>query len=175
MPFSMYDVSVPQFLQILGALGGVLDAADAHDKAAGSDPADLTGGKLAEDMFPFSAQIALTILHSAGAVAKLSGGEYPQATGLETIAGCKAAVQAAIASLEAVKPADLDGGEDRVVTLQSPHGTLTFTGRDYLFTFSLPNFYFHATTAYAILRHKGVAIGKRDFLGAVKMTLTPAA
>jgi hypothetical protein len=169
MPFSLYDVSVPRFLQTLRALSGVLDKAEAHEAEAGP----VTEGRLAEDMFPFSSQIGLAVTHSAGAVAKLRGQDYPQAAGLETLAGCKAAVAAAIAALEAVGPSDLQGGEERIVTLHAPRGALEFVGQDYLFTFALPNFYFHVTTAYAILRHKGVAIGKRDYLGAMKIKSQP--
>ena len=88
MSFSMYDVSVPVFRQVLGALSNVLDKAEAHCKAGGIGEADWTGCKLHEDMFPFTFQVAQAINHSAGAVAKLRGQDYPRASGLETFAGC---------------------------------------------------------------------------------------
>ena len=167
MSLSMYDVSVPVFRQILSGLTGVLDKAEAHCEEAGVDHKTWIDGKLAEDMFPFSFQVSLSIMHSAGAVATLRGQERPLSMGLETFADCKAAVVAAIAELDAVTAGDLAGSDEKDVVFKSPGGTLPFVGRDYLLTFALPNFYFHASTAYDIVRHAGVPVGKRDFLGAV--------
>ena len=168
MSLSMYDVSVPVFRQILEGMIGVLDKAEAHCTEVGVDHAEWISGKLAEDMFPFSFQIMLMGMHSAGAIKVLRGQTYERPSGLETFAGCKAAVLADIAALDAVKPADLEGSDVRDVVFTSPGGSIPFVGRDYLLTFALPNFYFHAATAYDILRHKGLGIGKRDFLGPVK-------
>lgn len=168
MSFSLYDVSVPVFSQYLAGLSGVLAKAEAHCAAAGETEGDWMGAKLYDDMLPFTFQVMQSIAHSAGAVATLRGQTYPRAEGLESFAACKAAVDAAISALEAVKPADLAGDVDRNVTLQSPRGAMEFTARNYLFTFAYGNFFFHVTTAYDILRSRGVAIGKRDFLGAVQ-------
>lgn len=169
MSLSMYDISVPVFRQILSALSGVVDKAEAQCKSTGADEAAWLGSRLFEDMQPFTFQVMQAIAHSAGAVARMCGQDYPRATGLDSFASCKAAVAAAIASLDAVKPADLEGMEDRDVTLESPRGSMQFTGRGYLLTFAYPNFFFHATTAYDLMRHKGVPIGKRDFMGAVQL------
>jgi uncharacterized protein len=169
MSLSTYDVTVPVFRQYLGGLSNVLAKAEAHCAAAGANESEWIGSRLCDDMFPFNWQIMLSVMHSAGAVANLRGETYPRAEGLETLAGCKAAVDAAIAYLDGVKPADLEGDLDRDLTLQMPNGSMSFVARDYLFTFAYGNFFFHVTTAYDLLRHRGLGIGKRDFLGAVKM------
>jgi uncharacterized protein len=165
MSFSVYDVSVSVFRQYLAGLSGVLAKAEGH-LGAGED---VMGFRLFEDMQPFTFQVMQSIAHSAGAVATLRGQSYPRAEGLTTLAGCKAAVDAAVAYLDAVKPADLAVGADDDVKLQTPRGTMTFTARGYIFTFAYGNFFFHVTTAYDILRHKGVPVGKRDFLGAAQI------
>lgn len=169
MAFSLYDVSVPVFRQYLAALSGVLAKAGAHCASGAAGEGELTGFRLYEDMQPFTFQVGQAIAHSAGAVATLRGQTYPRAEGLETLDGCKAAVDAAVAYLDGVKSTDITVGDDADVDFQTPRGTMTFTARDYLFTFAYGNFFFHATTAYDILRHRGVAIGKRDFLGAVRI------
>jgi hypothetical protein len=165
MSLSLYDVSVPVFRQYLAALSGVL----AKGEASGLPEADLLATRLFEDMQPFTFQVMQSIGHSAGAVATLRGETYPRASDLGSLAACKAAVDAAVAYLDAVKPGDISIDPDADVSLQLPGRTLTFTARGYLMTFAYGNFFFHVTTAYDILRHKGVAIGKRDFLGAVQM------
>ena len=161
MTLSLYDVSVPVFRQYLAGLAGVLAKAV---EAGVSD--DVLGFRLAEDMLPFSFQVMQSIGHSAGAVATLCGETFPRAENLTTLAACKTAVDAAVAYLDGVKPADITVDLDADVVLANPRGSMTFTARNYLLTFAYGNFFFHVTTAYDILRHKGVAIGKRDFLGA---------
>ena len=165
MPFSMYDVSVPLFRQVLTGVLGVVEKAKAHAAETGADEVAWTASRIYEDMQPFTFQVMQAIRHSAGAVAKLTGGDYPAATGLETFAGCETALTAALASLDAVTPADLEDKEDGEVVMTFPRGEQTFVGRDFLLTFALPNFYFHATTAYDLMRAKGVPVGKRDFMG----------
>jgi hypothetical protein len=169
MSFSLYDTSVAVFRQYLAALSGVLGKGEAHCASGALAEADVLGARLYDDMQPFTFQVMQSIAHSAGAVATLRGESYPRAEGLTTLAGCKAAVDAAVAYLDGVKPADLTVGDDDDVKLQSPRGTMTFTARGYLFTFAYGNFFFHAATAYDILRHKGVPVGKRDFLGAAQI------
>ena len=169
MPFSFYDVSVGVFRQYLAALSGVLAKGEAHCSSGALAEADVIGARLFEDMQPFTFQVMQSISHSAGAVATLRGESYPRAEGLETLAGCKKAVDAAVAYLDSVKPGDITVGADDDVKLATPRGAMTFTARDYLFTFAYGNFFFHATTAYDILRHLGVPVGKRDFLGAAKI------
>jgi hypothetical protein len=175
MSLSLYDVSVPVFRQHLAALSGVLAKAEAHCSAGALSEADVIGFRFAEDMLPFTFQVMQAIAHGAGAVALLRGQTYPRAEGLETLAGCKAAVDAAVAYLDGVKPADVPDDPEAGVALQMRMGTMTFTARNYLLTFAYGNFFFHATTAYDILRHKGVQIGKRDFMGATQMKAMTAA
>jgi hypothetical protein len=169
MSFSFCDVSVPVFRQYLSALSGVLAKAEAHCGSGALGEGDVIGCRLVEDMQPFTFQVMQSINHSAGAVATLRGQSYPRPEGLETLKGCKAAVDAAVAYLDGVKASDITVGEDDEVGFSTPRGRMTFGARDYLFTFAYGNFFFHVTTAYDILRHKGVQIGKRDFLGQVKI------
>jgi uncharacterized protein len=169
MSLSLYDVSVPVFRQYLAGLSGVLSKGEAHSASGAVAEADIIGFRLYDDMQPFTFQVMQSIFHGAGAVGTLRGQPYPRAEGLETLAGCKAAVDAAIAYLDGVTPADLTVDPDADVVLQTPRGAMTFTARNYLLTFAYANFFFHTTTAYDILRHKGVPIGKRDFMGAVQV------
>jgi len=166
MSLSLYDVSVPVFRQYLAGLSGVLGKAEAH---FGGAEGEVIGFKLAEDMLPFTFQVMQSIGHSAGAVATLRGQTYPRADALDSLKACKAAVDAGVAYLDSVKPADISVDPDADVVLTTPRGAMTFTARNYLLTFAYGNFFFHVTTAYDILRHQGLAIGKRDYLGAVQM------
>jgi uncharacterized protein len=175
MAFSLYDVSVSVFRQYLGALSGVLAKAESHCGGGALAEADVMSFRLYDDMQPFTFQVMQAIAHSAGAVAMLRGESYPRAADLTTLSGCKAAVDAAVAYLDGVKPSDITVDADADVTLQTPRGGMVFTARDYIFTFAYGHFFFHVTTAYDILRHKGVVIGKRDFLGAVKLKSMAAA
>ena len=169
MSISMYDISVPVFRQILGGLAGVLEKAEAHCAAGKADAAAWIGAKLAQDMLPLSFQVGQACNHSAGAVAKISGGERARVADLGSLAACRAAVAAALADLDAVKADDLAGREAGDVVLETPRGAMTFVGLDYLLSFAMVNFYFHTTTAYDILRAQGLEIGKRDFMGAVRL------
>jgi len=168
MSLSMFDVSAPVFRQYLGGLANVLAKAEADCAAAGAKEADWLAFRLHEDMLPFTFQVMQSISHSAGAVATLRGDTYARPEALESLAACKSAVDAALAYLDGVKPSDLTVAPDADVALVTPRGTMTFTARNYLLTFAYGNFFFHVTTAYDILRHLGVTIGKRDFLGAVQ-------
>jgi len=175
MALSLFDVSVPVFRQYLAGLSGVLDKAQAHCASGALAEADVIGSRLIDDMQPFTFQVMQSIAHSAGAVANLRGQSYPRAEGLETLAGCKAAVDAAVAYLDGVKPGDVTDDADAEVKLATPRATLAFTARGYLLTFAYGNFFFHVTTAYDLLREKGVPVGKRDFLGAAQIkSMTPA-
>lgn len=169
MSLSTYDVCVPTFRQVLGGLSANLDKAAAHCEAGGVDPATWLNARLADDMQPFTFQVMQAVNHSAGTVAKLRGEAFERPSGLDSFAACKAAVDGAIAALDAVTPADLDGTETKDVTFQTPRGDMNFTGQGYLMSFAFPNFFFHATTAYDLLRHLGLPIGKRDFMGAVQL------
>jgi hypothetical protein len=165
MSLSLYDISAPVFRQYLAALSGVLEKGQAADL----DEVELMAFRLHADMLPFSFQVAQAVNHGAGAVANLRGETYPRIQGLETLAACKAAVDDAVTYLDGVTPGDITLADDGDVVLANPRGSMTFTARNYLLTFAYGHFFFHATTAYDILRHKGVEIGKRDFLGATQV------
>jgi len=169
MTLSMYDISVPVYRQFLASLVGVLDKADAHCAANKLDPAIYMNARLVADMAPFTFQVAQSITHSIGALAQIRGLQPVRVTGLDTFAAMKKALADAIAQLDALKPGDFDGCENRTVELKFPGVEMKFTGLGYLQSFAMPQFFFHATTAYDILRQAGVGIGKRDFLGKVQL------
>ena len=162
----MYDASVPVFIARLGSLLKILDKAAAYCEAKKVDPAVLLGTRLTPDMHPLSSQIAMTTMHAHWACALLTGQERPNLPNPDlTIDGMKKRVSDAIAYAQGFTAEQINGSEGRDVKIVFPARTLEFTGQAYLLNFALPNFYFHMTTAYAILREVGVDIGKRDFLG----------
>jgi uncharacterized protein len=168
MPLSMHQASVPVFTQVLGALATVLAKAEAHAAAKKIDLAVLLGLRLAPDMLPLSRQLHLVCDFAKGATARLAGKEVPTWPDDEkTLAEFDARVRKTIAYVQGFAPAEIDGSEERKIELKMRDATRTFKGQDYLLHFVLPNFFFHATTAYDILRHNGVELGKRDFLGQV--------
>jgi hypothetical protein len=168
MSLSMYQASVPVFAQILGALGNVLGKAEAHAAARKIDPAVLLASRLAPDMFPLSRQLHIACDFAKGATARLAGAEVPSwADDEKTFAEFKARVGRTLEYVQGFKPVQIDGSEDRDITLKVGTTTRTFKGQPYLLQFVMPNFFFHSTTAYAILRHNGVELGKRDFMGQV--------
>ena len=128
--------------------------------------------RLYEDMQPFTFQVMMAINHSAAAMATIRGEQRARPSGLETFAGAKSAVEAALADLEAIQPGDLEDAATKTVELKFPGRELKFTGLGYLQSYAMPQFFFHVATAYDILRHKGVPIGKRDFLGRVQLLTT---
>jgi hypothetical protein len=167
MAISLYAALIPSNLQILDSLAGLLAKAKAHCAEHDLDPAELVGARLAEDMLPFGYQVKATVGHSLGAIHGVRAGVYsPDLTPWpETLDGLADYVAAARAELAAVDPAEIDGfiGQDMAFAFRDSR--MEFVAEEFLLSFSQPNFYFHATTAYAILRMKGVAIGKRDFIG----------
>lgn len=169
MTLSMYDVAVPAYRQILEALLGVLDKGETYCSEKGIAAADMFGTRLADDMQPLAFQVAQSVNHSIGALNLISGKQSERAAAPTDFASGKAAVQKALDALNAVKPADLEGKENAAVELKFPGREMKFTGLGYLQSFAMPQFYFHATTAYDILRHKGAPVGKRDFLGKTQM------
>lgn len=173
MPISLHAAFVPSALQILGAVAGLVDKAEAYCTETGCTPADLIGTKLAPDMADFAYQVKSCAAHSSGAVDGVLAGNFsPDRTAPPAdFAGLKAAIAAATARLETVTEAELEAliGKPMAFTM-GPDFRLDFTAENFLLTFSQPNFYFHATTAYDILRMKGAAIDKMDFLGALRMT-----
>jgi hypothetical protein len=168
MSLSMYQASVPVFVQILTALAKVLDKAEAHAAAKKIDPAVLLGCRLAPDMFPLVRQVQTACDMAKGAAARLAGAEIPSWPDNEnSFAGLKDRIAKTVEFVQGFKAAQIDGSEAREVALKLGGKPVTFTGQSYLLHFVLPNFYFHAAAAYAILRHNGVELGKRDFLGQV--------
>jgi hypothetical protein len=168
MTMSMYQACVPAFLQQLGALSGVLQKAAAHASARKIDPAALLNARLFPDMFPLTRQVQIACDFAKGASARLAGIEPPVYEDNEkSFEELQARIEKTMAFVKALKPGQIDGSEDRDITVKVAGKPVTFKGQPYLVNFALPNFYFHAATAYAILRHNGVELGKRDFIGAV--------
>ncbi|MBI3434109.1 MAG: DUF1993 domain-containing protein [Proteobacteria bacterium] len=167
MPISMSSASVPAFLQILGALSKVLDKAAAHCAARKIDPAVLLAMRLYPDMLPLVRQVHLTCDFAKNFVARVSGKDLPRFPDEEkTIDELKARIAKTIEAVKSVAARDIDGTEAKAISFAVGPRTMNFTGESYLVGFALPNFYFHASTAYDILRHCGVEVGKGDFLGA---------
>ncbi len=168
MSLSMYDASVTVFLHNLKQLSHLLDKGLAHATAAGIDPATLVGAKLAEDMRPLSFQIQGASDASKLAVVRLTGVAAPSFPDTETtFEELQKRIADTRSYLESVPREAFVGSEERKFTMKAGPTEHEFTGQPYLLHFALPNFFFHVTTAYAILRHMGVPIGKRDYLGRV--------
>jgi hypothetical protein len=168
MTISMYQASVPAFLQQLRALSGVLRKGASHAAARKIDPAVLLDARLFPDMFALTRQVQIACDFAKGASARLAGVEVPSYEDNEkTFEELDARIARTIAFVESLKPEQIDGSEGRKITIKIAGNPVTFEGQPYLVGFVLPNFYFHATAAYAILRHNGVELGKRDFVGAV--------
>jgi hypothetical protein len=167
MTLSLYTATVPSYLQILNSVSGLLDKADAFCAEKEIAPADIIHARLAEDMLPFAYQVKSTAVHSLGSIEGVRNGFFrPDTTPPpETFAGLKSRVAGTIAALEAIDAAEINGFMGREMYFASGDRRLDFTAENFLLSFSLPNFYFHATTAYDILRWKGLQIGKRDYSG----------
>jgi hypothetical protein len=167
MTISMYTVSVPVFTQHLNGLSAVLDKAAAHAAARKINEADLLNMRLAPDMFPLVRQVRAATDHACSAAGRLSGKELPKFANDETtIAQLRERIAKTIEFLKSVKPGEVDGTEEKDISITFPNGsTRQFKGQGLLLGNSLPNFYFHTTTAYNILRQCGVELGKRDFMG----------
>ncbi len=166
MALSMYQASVPVFIHALRNLDALLAKAEAHAEAKKIDPAVLLGLRLAPDMRPLTSQIQLASDNSKGPSARLAGVDRPAFEDNETtFAELHARIARTIVFLESIDATKLDGAESRTITLAVRGEDVRFRGDAYLLYFALPNFFFHVTTAYAILRHAGVEIGKLDYLG----------
>jgi hypothetical protein len=164
---SFHDASVSAFLQILNSLSAILTKAEAHCKAKNIQPDVLFGARLYPDMLPLSRQVQLACDFAAKGCARLTHSEVPSTPDTEkTFDELKQRLARTIGYLKAFKPAQFDGADSREVTFPTgPDKTMTLKGQQFLSHFAFPNFYFHAATAHGILRHNGVEIGKRDFLG----------
>lgn len=162
----MYQASAPRFVNLLKNLSSLLDKAQAHAEARKIDAAALTAFRLYPDMFPLTRQVQIACDTAKGAVARLAGIEIPKHEDTEqTFAELKARIDKTVAFIESVKPAQIDGSQGKEIVLKLRGQDVKFGGLQYLLGFATPNFYFHATTVYNILRHNGVDIGKRDFIG----------
>lgn len=166
MKISMYQASVPTFARTLNNLAAILEKAAAHAEAKKIDPVVLVNGRLYPDMFPLVKQVQIAADISKGGCARLAQVEPPAFEDNEaTIPELVARLRKTVSYLESLKPEQIDGSEDRTVTWQTRSATKTMQGMPYLLSHVLPNVFFHVTTAYDILRHNGVEIGKQDFLG----------
>jgi hypothetical protein len=170
MTFSLYAATIPTYLQTLGAVLGLLDKAEVFCEDKAVAPEILLQARLAEDMLPFAYQVKSTAVHSLGAIEGVRRGLFSpdQTSPPDTFAALKLRITETLEALRAVDPGEIDGliGRDMRFAFGSHH--VDFTAENFLLSFSLPNFYFHAATTYGILRWKGVPIGKRDFLGKLR-------
>ena len=166
LSMSMYQASVPVFVRMLKNLGAILDKGLAHAEAKKIAPNVLPATRLVADMFPLSKQVQIATDHAKGAVARLAGVEVPKYEDNEqSLEELKVRIARTIGFIESFKPAQIDGTEERDIAFTLGGRDLQFKGMDYLVGFALPNFYFHLVTAYNLLRHNGVDIGKGDYMG----------
>ena len=166
MTISMYQASVPRFVNILGNLSGILDKAQTHVDAKKLDGATLTTYRLFPDMLPMTTQVLIACDAAKGVVARLAGVDIPVYEDSEkTLADLKARIAKTVAFIKSVTPAQIDGSEDKEIVIKRGDKETRYTGMQFLLGHAIPNFYFHVTTTYNILRHNGIEIGKRDFLG----------
>jgi hypothetical protein len=173
MPFSLYHASVGAYLQVLPSIAALVDKAEAHCAEHGLPAEALTGASLAPDMWPFAKQVLECGHHSARAIEGLRAGVFgPELHAAPTdFASLRQDLSQSIALLQAVEPAEIDAMEGRDMRFEFGERRMPFTAEDFILTFSLPNFYFHAATAYAVLRSKGLKIGKMDFLGRPRLKM----
>jgi uncharacterized protein len=166
MSFTIYDASIPAMIRALSGLSKILDKAVAQAKAEDKNLDDLLDARLAPDMIPFKGQIQLASDAAKGGASRLAGVTAPAMADTETtFPELHARLAKTIEYLKSLDAKAFDGAEDREIVMKFPQGEMKFAGRDFLAGFALPNFFFHITTAYALLRHKGITIGKMDFLG----------
>jgi hypothetical protein len=166
MTLSMYQASVPVFVRMLRNLSAILDKAAAYADARKIKSAVLLGTRLYPDMLPLVTQIQIAADFAKGVPARLAGAEVPKYEDNESnFAECQARIEKTLAFVKTLTAAQIDNSEEREIIITIRGAPMSFKGQDYLLHFAMPNFYFHVTTAYAILRHCGVEIGKRDFIG----------
>ena len=168
MPLSMYQATIPVLVRGLNNLSAILDKAEGHAAASNIDPAVFIEGRLAPDMYPLARQVQIASDMAKGCAARLAGVEVPSWEDTEsTFDELQARIAKTLDFIKGIDAAKLEGSETRTVVLKMRSGELSFSGRDYLLGFAMPNFYFHVTAAYAILRYNGVDVGKMDYLGGV--------
>ncbi len=166
MTISMYQVSVATFIRMLGNLAAVLDKGAAHAAAKKIDPAVLVNSRLFPDMFPLTRQVQIATDNAKGGAARLAGLEPPKYEDNESsFPELIARIEKTVSYLKTLKPEQIDGSEEKTINITLRGKSMTYQGMPYLLNLVLPNVYFHITTAYNILRHCGVEIGKKDYLG----------
>jgi len=166
MTISMYQASVPVFLQLLNGLSKNLEKAASHAAAKKIDPAAFLGARLFPDMFTLVKQVQLSTDFAKGAGARLAGMEVPKYSDSEaSFEELQERIAKTVAFLKSLTPAQIDGSEDREINLMQGGKPVALKGQQYLLATAMPNFYFHVTTAFGLLRHNGIEIGKRDFMG----------
>lgn len=166
MAISIFDQTVSALSRSLLNLDSLVSRAEEHAEANNIDPNVLIQARLYPDMLPFVSQIRIATDTAKGAAGRLSGTEIPKWEDNEaTFEDLHVRIRKALTYLATFKPEQFEGAEEKAIEMKLPKQTLNFSGRDYILGFVLPNFYFHVTTAYNILRHNGLAIGKRDYLG----------
>jgi hypothetical protein len=169
MSISMYDFSIPMMTRGLANMSALLDKAAAHAAARKFDPVVLAQSRLFPDMHPLSRQVQIACDTAKGAAARLAGIEVPKHEDTETtLAELQARIAKTVDFLKSVAPAQLKDAESRAIELKFPNGSWKFTGLAYVTDFVLPNFYFHVSIVYALLRKNGIEVGKGDFLGAIQ-------
>ena len=170
MSFGMYQASIPGFTKTLNNLTAILDKAERYVTERKIDPEVLLTWRIAPDMFPLTRQIQLTSDFAKSAPARLAGKEVPKYPDEEqTFSELKARIAKTLKFVESISPKDLDGSETRDINFTLGGQNVHFKGEPYLVHFVLPNFYFHCTAAYAVARHFGADVGKRDFLGSIPL------
>jgi len=166
MKTSMYQTSIPTFTRVLNNLVAILDKGAADAEARKIDPTVFLNARLFPDMFPFTRQVQLATDTAIGGAARLAGTEVPgQDNNESSFSELASRIRKTITQLESFKPEQLDGSEDKTITWQTRSSTKNMQGLPYLMNHVLPNLFFHTTTAYNILRHNGVQLGKMDYLG----------
>ena len=168
MTLSMYQASIPVFIRGLSNLSAILDQAAAYAESKKIEPNVLLTARLAPDMFALTRQVQIASDSAKGCAARLAGIEVPSFADTETtFAELQARIAKTVAFLQSVDASQINGSEERTVTIKLRDQDVSWPGQTYLLAFVLPNFYFHLTTAYNILRHNGLAIGKTDYLGSI--------
>jgi len=166
MTISMYQASVPAFIRALNNLAAILEKGAAHAQARKIEDAVLMSSRLYPDMFPLARQVQIATDTARSGAARLAGVEFPAYEDKEaTFQELVLRIRNTVVFLESLKPAQIDGGEDKTISWQSRSSTKSMQALPYLMNHLLPNIHFHVTTTYGILRHNGVEIGKKDFLG----------
>ncbi len=171
MTFTLHSATIPSYLQILGAVSGLVDKAQAHCSEIGLAPETLIDARLADDMHPFAYQVKSTVVHSLGAIEGVRKGSFTpdSSTPPATFDALRTRIATAVTALQSITTDEMDSFLGRDMCFEIGTFRMDFTAENFLLSFSQPNFYFHAATAYDILRMKGVAVGKRDFMGAPRL------